>query len=205
MQTKAKIIKTAIKLFNEHGAANISANGIAKEIGMSAGNLYYHFKSKEKIIRTIWEQMATDLDQIWSVPEIHHSEQAIAKLFHDLTSSFYDYRFFYLELPILLNNDDGLRKDYVERSNRIIKLLHVITNSWTAAGILKKLKNAEEKEMLIRNMWLVNQLWMHYWYTIQAKVTDRNLKEAMIQILLFYKPYLKPQSADRIRSYIDKM
>ena len=43
MKTKDKIIAKAIDLFNIHGTKAISTNHIAKELGISPGNLYYHF------------------------------------------------------------------------------------------------------------------------------------------------------------------
>ncbi|MCP4396089.1 MAG: helix-turn-helix transcriptional regulator, partial [bacterium] len=41
--TKSRIIKTAVRLFNEQGTRAISTRHIARELGMSPGNLYYHF------------------------------------------------------------------------------------------------------------------------------------------------------------------
>ena len=46
-QTKEWILETACRLFNEYGTAAISTKRIAKEMGISPGNLYYHFKNKE--------------------------------------------------------------------------------------------------------------------------------------------------------------
>ena len=48
--TKEKIIETSIKLFNEKGCLNTSTRHIADELGISVGNLYYHFKNKEDIL-----------------------------------------------------------------------------------------------------------------------------------------------------------
>ena len=54
MNTKEKIIHTSISLFNENGERAITTNHIASSLGMSPGNLYYHFKNKEDIIRHIF-------------------------------------------------------------------------------------------------------------------------------------------------------
>ena len=48
--TKEKIIETSINLFNEKGCLNTSTRHIADELGISIGNLYYHFKNKEEIL-----------------------------------------------------------------------------------------------------------------------------------------------------------
>ena len=41
--TKQKIVHASIKLFNENGVANVRLQQIADEIGISVGNLAYHF------------------------------------------------------------------------------------------------------------------------------------------------------------------
>ena len=53
--TKEKIIETSINLFNEKGCLNTSTRHIADELGISIGNLYYHFKNKEEIVIEIYE------------------------------------------------------------------------------------------------------------------------------------------------------
>ena len=56
-KTKEKVIETAIIMFNQEGTSSISTNHLAKELGISTGNLYYHFKNKEEIIRAILEKI----------------------------------------------------------------------------------------------------------------------------------------------------
>ena len=67
VRTKDKIITTAIKLFTLHGTQAISTNHIAKEMGISPGNLYYHFRNKNDIIRSISDNFSNELGSVFQI------------------------------------------------------------------------------------------------------------------------------------------
>ncbi|MBO0217341.1 helix-turn-helix transcriptional regulator, partial [Vibrio sp. Vb2880] len=54
MKTRDKIVYAALELFNQHGERNITTNHIADHIEISPGNLYYHFRNKQEILREIF-------------------------------------------------------------------------------------------------------------------------------------------------------
>lgn len=54
---KQEIIQAAKKLFNERGYNEVSTQDIANAMGISKGNLNYHFKRKEDIIEAVVEEM----------------------------------------------------------------------------------------------------------------------------------------------------
>ena len=58
MKTRDRIIHSATELFNDQGERNITTNHIAAHLGISPGNLYYHFRNKEDIIHSIFDQYA---------------------------------------------------------------------------------------------------------------------------------------------------
>src|SRR5436309_8608324 len=68
MKTKERIVETAIRLFNEQGTGAVSTNHIAQALSMSPGNLYYHFRNKEEIIRAILERMMTRWETLYTAP-----------------------------------------------------------------------------------------------------------------------------------------
>jgi AcrR family transcriptional regulator len=50
LETKEKIIFTAIKLLSKYSYEELSLSKIAKEVGITKPAIYYHFESKEKLV-----------------------------------------------------------------------------------------------------------------------------------------------------------
>jgi len=69
---KEEILATAISLFNKNGYGAVSLYDIAKEMNISRGNLTYHFKVKEDILKILaekmWEEIITTLSASTSLP-----------------------------------------------------------------------------------------------------------------------------------------
>lgn len=55
MGTREQIIDTANRLFYEHGYEQTSFASIAQAVGISRGNFYYHFKTKDEILQAVIE------------------------------------------------------------------------------------------------------------------------------------------------------
>ena len=67
-KTKETILRTAQQLFNNEGEHAVSSVDIASVIGISPGNLYYHYKGKEPIIAELFSDFETELKQVLSAP-----------------------------------------------------------------------------------------------------------------------------------------
>lgn len=53
--TKSRIIHSAIELFNERRFGAVTTAALAEHLEMSEGNLWYHFKNKRALLRSITE------------------------------------------------------------------------------------------------------------------------------------------------------
>src|SRR5512138_1384184 len=95
-QTKAKILQKATELFNEHGTAVVSLNSLAEALGISTGNLQYHYRSREEIIRAILEVMFNDWNAVYEeMDTISFTMDTLRRTLQINFNLVWKYRFFY--------------------------------------------------------------------------------------------------------------
>jgi AcrR family transcriptional regulator len=56
-QTKALILETALDIFRERGYEDTTMRAIAEKAGVSLGNTYYYFHSKEHLIQAFYQRL----------------------------------------------------------------------------------------------------------------------------------------------------
>src|SRR5215471_12663877 len=62
--TRERIQAIALELFAEQGYEKTSLREIAERLGVTKAALYYHFKSKEDIVRSLTEDYRAELDTV---------------------------------------------------------------------------------------------------------------------------------------------
>lgn len=60
-QTRCRIMSTALDLFCQQGLAKTSLTDIAKAVDLTRGAIYWHFKNKEELFVTLWEELCAPL------------------------------------------------------------------------------------------------------------------------------------------------
>ncbi len=59
--TKEKIQEKALDLFNESGVEKITTRHIAAQLGISQGNLHYHYANKDLLIEALFERFLAEV------------------------------------------------------------------------------------------------------------------------------------------------
>ena len=168
MKTKDKIIKTAIKLFNMQGTKAISTNHIAKEMGISPGNLYYHFRSKNDIIRSISNNFSSEIGTVFHIQldTISDFGDNLKTLFNRFFRIQQSYQFLFLEGVHLTKQDPILLDNYTKLRSMIKKGYHQLLYNLVKIKIMKK-----------QSLHIINDLldaqWIIIWYWINHTVLDR--------------------------------
>ncbi|MEM9933801.1 MAG: TetR/AcrR family transcriptional regulator, partial [Bacteroidota bacterium] len=64
MTTKERILTKALQRFNQEGYGAVNLFELAKSMGMSRGNMTYHFKDKETLLNALAEELWEKLEDI---------------------------------------------------------------------------------------------------------------------------------------------
>jgi AcrR family transcriptional regulator len=78
-QTRALILDTALAMFRERGYEQTTMRGIAERAGVSLGNAYYYFRSKEHLIQAFYQSMHDDHLAV-ALPALEKAETLKARL-----------------------------------------------------------------------------------------------------------------------------
>ena len=117
MKTKDKIIVASIELFNKHGVQNVPVNRIAAELGISPGNLNYHFKSKDAILGSIFPLIEAEMRESLtpSATVVRPLSASYCAQFQiGIGRSLWKYRFFFCSLQNILEKNKQLDEQYFE-------------------------------------------------------------------------------------------
>ncbi|MCM3761571.1 TetR/AcrR family transcriptional regulator [Alkalihalobacillus oceani] len=191
--TKERIIDAAIELFNVNSTGEVSTNHIAKEIGISPGNLYYHFQNKEEIIRAIFERMVADFHLLWSITK-QQNELSFQELRSLLKSSFeleWKYRFFYRELIVLMKNDPDLKSRHSQIQQERMQQQRAFLQQLIDLGVLHDTVKGQ-LDALLKISWMISNYWLMFLESSGIEgITEELLEEGIDLIFTVFTPYFQ--------------
>ncbi|MEK3735338.1 MULTISPECIES: TetR/AcrR family transcriptional regulator [Paenibacillus] len=191
MNTKSRIVQTAVQLFNEQGIGKVSTNHIAAAALMSPGNLYYHFKNKSEIIQAILLDMYEEWNEVWSLPEHvtltqQHLEQKLLMNFDIL----WRYRFFYREALSLFQADEALRLLHTEMMNTRLVEQEAFIRRFITDGVLRIEADSEQLQKLLIACWIIANNWLSFLEMNGQPVDEVSFTDGVGLIWAILDPYL---------------
>ena len=158
-QTKQKILNAAIELFNENGMANVRLQQIAEEIGISPGNLAYHFRNKEAIVESIQEDLVEDVSEILSTyrifPNLMDFDNQLSKYFSFIKI----HPFYFLDV---LEIDRHYPAIHAKRQIHISKMISQIRKRFDynqQRGLIKEEPRAGVYDGIANAIWVLITFW----------------------------------------------
>lgn len=193
MNTRQRIIQTAVQLFNEQGVGKVSTNHIAAAASISPGNLYYHFKNKSEIFGAILLEMYEEWNEVWALPEQVRLEQR--DLEQKLIMNFeilWRYRFFYREALSLFQADEALRRQHAAMMETRLVEQRAFVQRFIDDGVLYfQETDSLHLQKLIQSCWIIANNWLSFLEMNGQAVDKEGFKEGVNLIWAILSPYLK--------------
>ena len=194
--TRSKILSTAQRLFNENGYRKVSLRKISDAIGISIGNLTYHFKKRDDILKALLENNLVELntDKAKSLDDLRlHLLQ--------MTKGIQANSFFFSDMSLQTMDDDL----YEYNRNNVKKQMEILLKKvmdLRECGVIKKsvrdedLRDIIEMEMLSHVTWAVNSGRKNTYTTMD--------EDSFISLSLrLFRPYLSKEGIRQLEAISD--
>ncbi len=147
-------------MFNEKGTDQVSSLQISQALGISYGNLTYHFKNKEAIVLALYQELEQFIEAALAKTIQHLYERTF---YLGLINNFFEitwkYRFIYLNLNSLMSQYSVIgttQKEYTKRRN---KLLNKVKDDLIKEGYLQSATYIDY-QLTIHNLSLIFYTWI---------------------------------------------
>lgn len=192
-RTAERILEVALGLFNRFGEPNVSTTLISNELGISPGNLYYHYPAKDELVNALFTRYKADLlELLVSAPEVSHLEDAWFFI-HQLMERVWAHRFIYRDLNDLLSRNRRLESEMKEVLQHKDTAFQVLLARLCHAGLFDM--SETDRQITARHMVLQSTWWLSYAYVLQPRnaLEDEhgpaNMLDAAKSMLALCKPY----------------
>lgn len=194
MTTKEKILNQATALFNKEGFGATNLYELANRIGMSRGNLAYHFKDKDILLQAIAEQMKEKLAM-----EMAKSRQLPS--FENLHKEVQLYYKFQQEYSFLFMDQEAFRHPHVQRMFREMARKTVAANK-AAIAFSIKLENMNKEVVpgLYNNLAFITWMLAFYWLPQQIIRGEKSPEDGEKLIWSILIPHFTPKG---VKSFIN--
>jgi len=204
VSTKEKILDAALKLFNEKGDAGVTTAQLAEFLGISEGNLWYHFRTKREIVSELNLQLEKEVDKNLSrLPDekfdlidfMGYSARAFEYL--------WEYRFLFRDYFDRSKDEEALLR-LQKLTLRGQKNVELILEDMRRRGLLFISKDGARA--LAVNAWIVHSNWLRF---LQVRgnlqeVTESQIKEGFTQLIWLFNPYLSDEGKRAAAAFINE-
>ncbi len=181
MSTKEKIITTATKVFNEKGFHSINLRELAQEIGISRGNLTYHFGNKKEllaaIVKEMWEKVGLEKNKTMQMPSFGNM--------HNQTQRYYkiqkEYAFVFLDTHV--QNHPIVRNQFKAIIEKTIEDFHRMIAMGIQIGTVKEEAIPGTYRSLALSVWMVSFYWLSQ-QTTRDKMNEEDSEKAIWGLIL---------------------
>jgi AcrR family transcriptional regulator len=197
----------ALELLNRDGGSGVTTNHIAAHLGMSPGNLYYHFRNREEIVRAVFPRLVAEGLAATAPPAgALLTAQEFGERHLQGMHILWRYRFLFRDLNELLTRDPLLAEAYRDYQQRLHAQYRALFERLIAQGEMRAPRPARDLERLVTNAIVVWMNWIAYLTAGRPRpaITPTDVAEGALHSFLVAGPLLAPEFAALARGVIER-
>ncbi len=200
--TRQTIIDVTIELFNKHGVGRVTQSKIAEALGISLGNLTYHFPRREDLVLAIYAQLKTEMREFLAKWQENPDFWTIHNIVHDFYFFQQSFKFFYADMLTLEREYPQLQVVHRNFISTLIRDILRILNFNVELGLLRPEPEQGDYTRMAEVLWSTMALWC-----VQAEIRNlpkdhpRPLVETIWTLL---KPFFTPNGWAVYRQVINQ-
>ena len=189
LNTKEKILASALYLFNRFGFVSVRLQHIADEVGMSVGNLAYHFKTKDEIIEKLYQQLVYEQQRLLAdlrmIPLFVNINRHVENSF--LLQK--EYSFFYTDTLEVVRAYPAIKRQYREQVQWQTIQLELLVKFNVARGALLEPQAPDSTFLLANRYLLILENWMNFERMKGTELAEINVQQLKDNIWGLLAPY----------------
>lgn len=161
LKTKDRILIAALKQLNEQGLEKVSIRSIADEVGISAGNLAYHFKNIDVIIYQLYLELVGEFSK--SIDTIMSMEPGLELMINQAEINFklmWKYKFLLLDFTAITRRIPEVREHFRQLVTMRKMQFSAIFQVWIEQGIVHEEQVEGLYDKLIINSIILSDAWI---------------------------------------------
>lgn len=178
--TKEAIVQTALQLFNAHGVEAVTVRDIAKEMGISHGNLCYHFPRKEDIIIALYAEASGQISgEFLQTMMLAPDSITLEGLLHGITGAFavqHKYKFLMVDFVNIMRRIPEIHENFQAIfpvfSNAMLQALLVLQKR----GIVRRDISHEQLDNLVRLLYVFSDFWLSEVEILYGGASEHNVE-----------------------------
>lgn len=197
--TPDRILSTALRLFNGNGADRVPIYKIASDLGISPGNLTYHFARKQDILYALIDRLEAEAAVVLASPRDPSSKE-LALYIVNLFSLMWRYHFFFESLTYFTATDARIAESYQRIMETAIAGSIQRIEDAIACGDIPPITAPNSPQILGENMWAVwvNRLGAARSRSSEAEDSVAAVYDCCIHHISLIQPYAS-------RTYISRL
>ncbi len=184
-------------MFNEFGEPTVATTSIAVEMGISPGNLYYHYHSKEAIVAALFAEFRREIEATLAAPDERLPNAEDCWLFlHLVFEAIWKYRFIYRDINDLVARYHVIEVQFRRILEHMIRVAAQILGGLVKGGQMRAAP--AEISTLAENIVLTASYWMSFEFARNPKAVQdgRTLARGAFHVIALAAPYLEPRERE---------